>query len=41
MKQVVLVALLVTAAAFPAHAQVRVGIDIGIQLPVPIDWTGP
>jgi len=35
MKRFVLAALLATTIAVPAHAQVRVGIDIGIQLPGP------
>lgn len=35
MKRLILVALLVTASAVPAQAQVRVGIDIGINLPGP------
>ena len=35
MRRLVLVALLATTIAVPAHAQVRVGIDIGIQLPAP------
>ena len=35
MKRLVVAALLVTTIAVPAHAQVRVGIDIGIQLPAP------
>ena len=35
MKRLVLIALLATTIAVPAHAQVRVGIDIGIQLPGP------
>src|SRR5215467_5638218 len=35
MKRLVLVALLASTIAVPAHAQVRVGIDIGIQLPAP------
>ena len=35
MKRLVLGTLLVAAVAVPAHAQVRVGVDIGIQLPGP------
>jgi len=35
MKRLVLVALLLVAGAVPAHAQVRVGVDIGINLPGP------
>src|SRR5262252_10031793 len=35
MKRFVLAALLATTIAVPAHAQVRVGIDIDIQLPGP------
>ncbi len=35
MNRLMLGALLVMAAAVPAHAQVRVGVNIGIQLPAP------
>ena len=35
MTRLVLVTLLVITVVVPAHAQVRVGIDIGIQLPGP------
>src|SRR5262247_428940 len=35
MKRLVLGALLVAALAMPAHAEVRVGVNIGVQLPGP------
>src|SRR6266542_1140106 len=35
MKQLVLGAFLMAALAMPAHAQVRVGVNIGINLPGP------
>src|SRR5262244_3656281 len=35
MRRLVLAALFIATIAVPAHAQVRVGIDIGIQLPGP------